>query len=81
MSSDIGLNWVDFGQSLTLVLSGEESTALPGDVNCDGAVDLLDVDPFVDLILTSGFSDKADLNDDGTVDLLDIDPFVDLLID
>ena len=50
-----------------------------GDVNCDGAVDLLDVQPFVALITNGAFSSKADINEDGTVDLLDVGPFVDLL--
>ncbi len=52
---------------------------LLGDVNCDGVVDLLDVNPFVDLIINGGFSEKADINEDGFVDLLDVDPFVQLL--
>ena len=52
---------------------------LLGDVNCDGAVDLLDVGPFVDLLTAGDFSAKADINGDGAVDLLDVGPFVDLL--
>ena len=52
---------------------------LLGDVNCDGVVDLLDVQPFVALITGGGFSVKADINMDGVVDLLDVAPFVDLL--
>ena len=51
-----------------------------GDVNCDGVVDLLDVQPFVDLLASGGFSDKADMNGDGTVNLLDVDLFVDALL-
>ena len=50
-----------------------------GDVNCDGEVNLLDVSPFVDLIINAGFSDKADMNADGEINLLDVQPFVDLL--
>ncbi len=50
-----------------------------GDVNCDGEVSLLDVQPFVDLVLTGTFVTKADINMDGTVDLLDVAPFVNLL--
>ena len=65
-----------------------------GDLNCDGEIDLFDIDPFV-LALTSAthtpaFDDYnaaypdcdpllADINDDGGVDLFDIDPFVALL--
>ena len=50
-----------------------------GDVNCDGAINLLDVQPFVDLLTTGGFSDKADFNGDGQVNLLDIAGFVDAI--
>jgi hypothetical protein len=57
----------------------------PGDLNCDGAVNNFDIDPFV-LALTdpSGYAQKfpdcdrmlADVNGDGVVDNFDIDPFV-----
>ena len=52
---------------------------LMGDINCDGAVNLLDVAPFVDLISNGLFSAKADFAGDGTVNLLDVGPFVDAL--
>ncbi len=52
---------------------------LLGDVNLDGAVDLLDVAPFIDLISSGEFQFEADLNGDGFVNLLDVAPFVDLL--
>jgi hypothetical protein len=61
---------------------------VPGDVNCDGAVDAFDIDPFV-LALTdpAGYDAAqpdctrhlADTNGDGRVDAFDIDPFVKLL--
>lgn len=62
-----------------LVVGGKP--ILLGDVNCDGAVDLLDVQPFVDLLTQGGFLDKADMNQDQAVDLLDVQPFVDALTD
>ena len=52
---------------------------MPGDINEDGSVNLLDVGPFVDLISNAGFACQADLNDDGFVNLLDVGPFVVLL--
>ena len=52
---------------------------LLGDVNQDGAVDLLDVGPFVDLLISGEFQAEADTNQDGAVDLLDVGPFVDIL--
>lgn len=56
-----------------------EAAFLLGDVNCDGTVDLLDVAPFVDLLTSGGFSEKADITGDGTLDLLDVSPFVEIL--
>jgi hypothetical protein len=50
-----------------------------GDVNLDGIVSLLDVDPFVTLISAGGFQCEAEINEDGSVSLLDVDPFVQLL--
>ena len=62
-----------------------------GDLNCDGSVNSLDVDPFV-LVLTSNapYTDYytthpdcdhtlADCNSDGSINSLDVDPFVALL--
>jgi len=59
-----------------------------GDVNCDGAVNALDIDPFI-LALTDpdGYAVtwpdcdilSADINGDGMANALDIDPFVALL--
>lgn len=50
-----------------------------GDVNQDGAVDLLDVAPFVNLLTSGMFQCEADINEDSAVDLLDVAPFVDIL--
>ena len=79
-SADLGNSWNEFGQSATMVLTGVVDLGdIPGDVNCDGSVDLLDVAPFIDLLSKGGFSSKADINEDGSVDLLDVTPFVELL--
>ncbi len=61
---------------------------VPGDVNCDGAINAFDIDPFV-LALTdpdgyaAAYLDctlyNADVNLDGEVNAFDIDPFVELL--
>ncbi len=50
-----------------------------GDVNLDGAVNLLDVDPFVDRIATGTYQAEADCNQDGIVNLLDVNAFVSIL--
>lgn len=50
-----------------------------GDVNQDGAVNLLDVQPFVEVLVLGNFQDEADINQDESVDLLDVPLFVELL--
>ena len=50
-----------------------------GDVNQDGSVNLLDVNPFVALISAGGPSFEGDINCDGVVNLLDVNPFVQIL--
>ena len=49
---------------------------LLGDVNLDGEVNGLDVDPFVDKLLNGPNQAEADMNVDGEVNGLDVDPFV-----
>jgi hypothetical protein len=59
-----------------------------GDVNCDGTVDLHDINPFVQVLTdTQGYEqtypgcwlENADINSDGSVNFGDINPFVALL--
>lgn len=64
---------------IVLELLLDESGVLVGDVNCDGVIDLLDVQPFVDQITSGIFDAKADIDGNGSVDLLDVGPFVALL--
>ena len=51
-----------------------------GDTNNDGVVDLLDISPFVDSIVSGVYQCESDTNQDATVDLLDVALFVDLLV-
>ena len=66
-------------QEQAIVKATIPSQFLLGDVNGDGNVDLLDVSPFVDLLLDGGFQLEADINQDQVVDLLDVQLFVELL--
>lgn len=50
-----------------------------GDVNRDGAINLLDVNPFVAAINAGDFQVEADTNCDGDVNLLDVSAFIALL--
>lgn len=52
---------------------------LPADINLDGAVDLLDFSPFVELLTNQNFQAEADFNQDRVVDLLDVEPLVAIL--
>ena len=71
------INYVDgkYGTDGEALIVGA-SDILLGDVNCDGQVDLLDVQPFVDLLVDGEYSVKADMNQDGLLDLLDVDEFI-----
>jgi len=62
---------------------------VPGDANCDGAVNALDIDPFILALTQPALYDTMlpecdlicnnDINGDGDVNPLDIDPFIVLL--
>ena len=59
-------------------LNGIGFSPLPGDVNSDGVLNLLDVAPFVQLLGDGTFQTEADVNLDGVVNLLDVTWFIDL---
>ena len=52
-----------------------------GDINGDGLIDLLDIQPFVQVLVSGEYQIEADINCDGTVNLLDVSPFVEILQD
>ncbi len=63
-------------------------TVLAGDLNCDGTIDALDIEPFlVALFDPSQYPNQypncninaADINGDGAIDALDIEPLLELL--
>ena len=70
----------DTSSTVTNIQFEISAGVLVGDVNCDGAINLLDVGPFVDTIVNGEFDPKADINGDTSVDLLDVAPFVDLIL-
>jgi YD repeat-containing protein len=62
---------------------------LPGDMNCDGAVNFDDINPFVTALIGQEVYENrypdcrwlnGDCNHDGTVDFDDINPFVKCLV-
>ena len=56
------------------------SPVILGDINRDGVVDLLDVDPFVELVELGEYQLEGDINQDGEVGLLDVDPFLEVYL-
>jgi len=60
----------------------------PGDLNCDGVVNVFDIDPFVLALTDQGAYAtahpdcdymQADINGDGSVNVFDVDPLVERL--
>lgn len=52
---------------------------LKGDVDMDGGVTFLDINPFIQVLSSNGFQAEADCDCDGEVTFLDIQPFIDIL--
>ena len=59
------------GDGNDVVLFADEPSLLLGDVDLDGVVNLLDVNPFVTLLSSGKFQAQADTNQDGIVNLLE----------
>lgn len=66
--------------ALTVEVVNNSAGVILGDINGDSVVDLLDVNPFIQLLLDSEFNAAGDFNGDGVLDLLDINGFVDAII-
>ena len=49
---------------------------LLGDVNQNGAVNFLDISPFISLLVSGQFQAEADIDQNGVVNFLDIGPFI-----
>jgi len=54
-------------------------STLLGDVDQNGAVNFLDIGPFIGLLSSGLYQVEADINEDGEVNFLDIGPFIGLL--
>ena len=52
---------------------------LKGDVNLDGSVTFLDINPFIVVLSSNGTQAEADCDCNGVVNFLDIQPFIDIL--
>ena len=65
-------------QRVDLIVQDIDAIIL-GDINQDGVVNLLDVDPFIQRLANGIFQVEADINGDGNVNLLDVAGFIELL--
>ena len=50
-----------------------------GDINSDGLINFLDIQPFIEALSSPTYRIVADINCDGAVNFFDIQPFIDLL--
>jgi len=66
-------------QSQSLLQRFELAEVQRGDVNRDGAINLLDIDRFVELLVAGDYRFEADVNEDLQFNLLDIAGFVSLI--
>ena len=61
-------------------LFSKGSNPIPGDINIDLDVNLVDIPAFIDMFFSGEFVCEGDINQDGQVDLNDVGPFIDLLL-
>ena len=66
--SNIGLDTIRIAASVLL-----------GDVNLDGAVNFLDISPFISALASNTLQAEADFDENGVVDFRDIAPFIAIL--
>ena len=62
-----------------ILLTLNDTPILIGDVNQDGAVNFLDITPFIAVLSGGMLQAEADIDESGTVDFLDITPFIAIL--
>ena len=73
-------NSISAGSEGNIVLNGVfASSMLLGDVNLDGAVNFLDIAPFIGLLFANEFQAEADIDENGSVDFQDIPLFAAIL--
>ncbi len=63
-------------ESIGVALPDDSLTVLLGDVDRNGVVGFLDINPFIVLLSGGGYQLEADVNQDGVVNFLDISPFI-----
>lgn len=64
---------------LQFSLTDPGGTVVKGDLDLNGTVDFLDINPFIVVLAAGGTQPEGDCNCDGFVDFLDISPFIQIL--
>ena len=59
---------------------GVPASAMTGDVNGDGTVNITDVNLVINSILADSYSTEADVNNDGTVNVSDVNQVINLIL-
>ena len=77
------IDWLDPDYTGTLVIDGiyEALPLLPGDINFDDTVNVLDIILLVNMIMINDYTENADLNDDLNLNVLDIISIVIIILD
>jgi hypothetical protein len=77
------IDWLDPDYTGTLVIDGTyvEVTGIPGDLNSDDVVNILDIIQLANMILSGEYADNADLNGDGNLNILDIISIVNIILE
>lgn len=61
-------------------LIDEISNTIPGDINSDGVLNVVDVVSIVNLILAGEYNEFADINDDNTLNVTDVISIINLIL-
>jgi len=62
------------------VIISNYPSSMPGDLNGDEVVNILDIVQLANMILSGEYADNADLNSDGQVNILDIVQIVNIIL-
>ena len=62
------------------ILIDEMTKSLPGDINNDGILNVVDVVSIVNLILTGDYSELADINEDNLLNVQDVISIINLIL-
>ncbi len=69
------------GMLLVSSLAIEDVTpSLTGDVNCDGEINIADVNALIEMILSDNLAPNGDINNDGEITISDLNMLIDIIL-